>query len=305
VLAEEKGFIKYLSREKHMVLESLSNPWKAEHRPWVLLMWGAVYAAVAGVLALALFPSSLQSMVMVALSTIACIPLLYNTIKYEEQKDLRIEGEQKLLGEHAKAIMVFMMLFLGMTVGMTALYVLLPVDSAVSLFSGQIDTYKAINPAQTVTGAATQSSAFNRIFFNNLKVLFFCVVFSLLYGAGAMFVLSWNASVIALAMGNVIRTKLALIAASTGSVTLVDYFKVIVIDSFSRYFIHGFFEIASYIIAALAGGIISVAIIKKHFNTDKTDHIVLDVSDLLLASFVVLLFAALIEVYVTPVVFGL
>ena len=288
-----------------MVLESLSNPWKAEHRPYILLLWGAVYAIIAGFLALLLFPRSLQSMVLVALSTIAALPLIYNTIKYEEQKDVRIEGEQKLLKEHSKAVVVFLMLFIGMTLGMTALYVLLPVESAVSLFSGQIDTYKAINPAQEVTGHATQSSVFNRIFMNNLKVLFFCVVFSLLYGAGSMFVLAWNASVIALAMGNVIRTKFALLASQAGAASIASYFKIIIIDSFSRYFIHGIFEIASYVIAALAGGIISAAIIKKHFGTDKTDHIVLDVSDLLLASFVILLFAALIETYVTPVLFGL
>ena len=42
------------------------------------------------------------------------------------------------------------------------------------------------------------------------------------------------------------------------------------------------------------------AIIKKHFQTDKAEHIILDTSDLLLASFVVLLFSAIIEVYITP-----
>jgi uncharacterized membrane protein SpoIIM required for sporulation len=301
----QEGFINSHHRKVLVVLENLTNAWKAEHRPHMLILWGMVYAILGGLLAMLLFPKSLQSMVMVALSTIACIPLLYNTIKYEEEKDMHIIGEQKLLKEHSKAIMVFLMLFVGLTFGMTLLYTALPVNSAASLFSGQIDTYKAINPAQQVTGHVTQGGMFQRIFFNNLKVLFFCLIFSLLYGAGAMFVLSWNASVIALAMGNVIRTQIAAIAAQTGAATIVDYMRVIAIDSFSRYFIHGIFEIGSYIIAALAGGIISVAVIKKHFLTDKTDHIILDVSDLLLASFVILLFAAAIETYVTPAIFGL
>lgn len=286
-----------------MVLESFTNPWQAEHRPWMLLLWGALYAVVSGILSIWLFPASMQSIVMVALVSGAAIPLLYNTIKYEEEKDMEMPVEQQLLKQHGKAVMVFMMLFLGMTAGMTFLYLALPVNNAVDLFSSQISTYKQINPAQTMTGNATTSGVFQRIFFNNLKVLFFCIVFSFLYGAGAIFVLAWNASVIALAIGNVVRTKTALLASNMGAVGIGHYFKIITIDGFGRYFIHGIFEIASYVIAALAGGIISVAIIKKHFSSDKSEHIILDVSDLLLASFVVLLFGAVIEVYITPLLF--
>lgn len=287
-----------------MVLESLTNAFQAEKRPYMLLLWGVVYALVGGLLADWLFPGAMASMVMVALTAIAAIPLMYNTIKLEEEKDVEIESEQKLLGEHWKAVNVFMMLFIGMTVGMTLLYVVLPAPQAGMLFADQIETYKSINPARVVTGQVTGFASsgghFERIFFNNLKVLAFCIVFSLLYGAGAMFVLSWNASVIALAMGNVIRTGIASLA---GEGTVGAYFKIVAVDSFSRYFLHGFFEILAYVIAALAGGIISVAIIRKHFGTDKTEHIVLDTSDLLLASFVVLLFAAVIETYITPALF--
>lgn len=288
-----------------MVLESLSNPWKAEHRPYMLFLWGIIYAIVAGLLADWLFPGSMASMVMVALTTIVCIPLIYNTMKYEEEKDMEIDAEQKLLKEHSKAIMVFLMLFLGITVGMTFLYLVLPVDQAMNLFSNQITTYKQINPAQTITGQVTSPGAFQRILINNIKVLFFCIVFSLLYGAGAMFVLSWNASVVALAAGNAIRTKLAILAANAGAVGIADYLHIVAIDGFSRYLLHGVFEIGSYIVAALAGGIISVAIIKKHFSGDRAEHIILDVTDLLLASFVILIFAAIIEVYITPFLFSL
>lgn len=287
-----------------MVLESLSNPWQAERRPHMLLLWGVVYGLVGGLLADWLFPGEMASMVMVALAAIAALPLMFNTIKYEEEKDLEIESEQKLLKEHGKAVLVLMMLFIGITIGMTLLYVVLPADQAGKLFADQIETYQAINPARQVsahvTGNVIGAGAFERIFFNNLKVLVFCVVFSLLYGAGAMFVLSWNASVIALAMGNVIRTNIAALA---GEGTIAHYLHIVAIQGFGRYFIHGFFEIAAYVIAALAGGIISVAIIKKHFERRKAEHILLDTSDLLLASFVVLLFAAIIEVWVTPVLF--
>ncbi len=292
-----------------MVLESLSNPWQAEHRPHMVLLWGVLYAVLAGLLAIWLFPGKYSSMVMIALTTLAAVPLVYNTMKYEEQKDLQIEGEAKLLKEHGRAVMVFMMLFVGMTIGMTALYMVLPVGQALTLFSSQIETYQAINPAQTITGQVTgfasSGGVFQRIFINNIKVLVFCIVFSLLYGAGAIFVLAWNASVIALAIGNVVRTRAAEILASAGAVGIADYLQIVTIHGFGRYFFHGLFEIAAYVVAALAGGIISVAVIKKHFGTDKTEHIVLDVTDLLLASFVILLFAAILEVWITPALFSL
>jgi uncharacterized membrane protein SpoIIM required for sporulation len=269
----------------------------------MLLLWGVVYGLLGGLIADWLFPGSMASMVMVALAAIAGIPLFFNTIKYEEEKDLEIESEQTLLKEHGKAVVVLMMLFIGMTIGMTLLYVVLPAEQAGTLFADQIETYQNINPARTVTaqvtGYATSGSMFEKIFFNNLKVLLFCIVFSLLYGAGAMFVLSWNASVIALAMGNIIRTNLATL---TGTGGIAEYFHIVALKGFGRYFIHGFFEIAAYVIAALAGGIISVAIIKRHFEKRKAEHIILDTSDLLLASFVVLLFAAIVEVWITPAI---
>jgi uncharacterized membrane protein SpoIIM required for sporulation len=298
-----------------MVLESLSNAWRAEHRPYMLFLWGVLYAVVGGLLAVWLFPGSMESVVMVALTAGAATPLMYNTIRHEEAKDLQIASEQRLLREHAKAIMVFMMLFLGITIGMTLLYLVLPGSQAASLFSSQINTFTSINPGAQVTGWASASvtgqvtgeatgggERFKRIFLNNLGVLFFCIIFSLLYGAGAIFVLTWNASVIALAMGNLIRLNLAEAATSSGVVGIGTYLGAINY-SFWRYFIHGFFEIAAYIIAALAGGIISVAIIKNHFRGAKLDRIVLDVTDLLIASFVVLLLAAVIESWITPVLF--
>ena len=53
----------------------------------------------------------------------------------------------------------------------------------------------------------------------------------------------------------------------------------------------------------LAAGIVSVAIIKHDFKSEKFRHVLLDSADLLLLSLVVLVVAALIEVFVTPVLF--
>ena len=67
-----------------------------------------------------------------------------------------------------------------------------------------------------------------------------------------------------------------------------------------RYLVHGIPEILAYFVAALAGGIISVAIIRKDYKTKSFQRILLDVSDPVLLSVLILFIAALLEVFVTP-----
>jgi stage II sporulation protein M len=66
---------------------------------------------------------------------------------------------------------------------------------------------------------------------------------------------------------------------------------------------HGIFEISAYFVAGLAGGIISIAVIRHDFGTKRFNHILLDSVDLILVSILFLLVAALIEVFITPVLF--
>ena len=73
---------------------------------------------------------------------------------------------------------------------------------------------------------------------------------------------------------------------------------------FLRYMIHGSLEILAYFTAALGAGIISIAVARHEFADDKFKRILLDSVDLLVISVVILLAAALVEVYVTPVFFS-
>jgi len=132
--------------------------------------------------------------------------------------------------------------------------------------------------------------------------LIFCVLFSFLYGAGAIFILSWNASVIGVAVGNYIRSHLAIVAAQTGLDQVASYFTIVSIRLF-KYVIHGVPEILAYFVAALAGGIISIGVIRHDFKGRKFEQIILDSADLLLISLGILLLSAILEVWVTPFVF--
>lgn len=287
-----------------MVLESLIGAFKAVKKPSHLILYGFGVAVIASFLSYWVF-SEYASVVSVFLTVMAIIPLMYNVIKDEEKKDVSDFHEVVLLKEHSKAIIAFMALFLGITLAVILLYVVVPGDVNTTMFSSQVNTINQINGrviTAHVAGDAGTFGAFSRIFFNNVKVLIFCVLFSFLYGAGAIFILSWNASVIGVAIGNYIRSGIASIAAQSGMAQASSYFTVVSVGLF-KYAIHGLPEILAYFVAALAGGIISVGVIRHDFKGRKFEHIILDTADLLLISLGILLVAAILEVWVTPFVF--
>jgi len=57
---------------------------------------------------------------------------------------------------------------------------------------------------------------------------------------------------------------------------------------------------AAYFVAGLAGGIISIALIKHNFKEDK---VFIDALDLILISLGILVVAGFVEVFVTPLFF--
>lgn len=282
-----------------MVIESLVNPFKAEKSPWEMVFIGFFYASVGVFLGLWIFRES-ASLVMVFLTVVAAVPLMYNTLKLEEKKDTLARGELPLLKEHAKALAFFMFLFLGTTLAFSAWYIFLPSDLAQHLFTSQTETI--VDISNKVTGNVSQFPIFSKIFLNNIKVLAFCILFSFVYGAGAIFILTWNSSVIGTAIGNFIRSNISSAAQSTGLVKVASYFHISLLGLF-RYAIHGIPEILAYFVGGLAGGIISVAVIRHHFTTKSFEKIVIDSADLLILSIGLLFIAALLEVYITPILF--
>src|SRR3989338_7417376 len=263
-----------------MVIESLINPFKAEKKPWELFFIGFFYCSIAIFLALWVF-QSYASLVMVFLTVSAATPLMYYTIKLEEKKDLFITQEWMLLKEHSKALLFFIMLFFGITIAVALWYVLLPSDSVANLFNIQEKTISEINTR--VTGKVTSLDLFTKIFFNNIKVFIFCILFAFIYGIGAIFILTWNASVIGVAIGNFVRTEIAKYASYVGFAKIGGYFHVFSLG-FLKYFIHGLPEILAYFTAGLAGSIISIAVIRHDYRTKKFEHIIIDSADLIIIS---------------------
>lgn len=237
---------------------------------------------------------------MVFLITLASVPLFYFTIRSEEKIDLTLNDEKLILRRHSHVLYFLMLMFLGTTLSLSLWYVILPSEMTTILFSSQSQTIVEIN--NQITGGAASLDIVARIFLNNTRVLVFSILFSFLYGVGAIFILTWNSTVIAAAIGNFVRKNAASYADAVGLQKLGAYFSVF---SFGllRYALHGIPEIAAYFVGGLAGGIISMAIIKRDLFHQHRDQIMYDSAELILLAVGLLFVASLIEVYITPLLF--
>ncbi len=285
------------------MLESMINPKRAEKGPWKMFFIGLIYGSLSLLLVHYLFRgdsvlSQYSGLIVVLFCVMFSIPFMYFIIRQEEREDEEIGGFWGVWHTHSDAIYAFMWLFLGFIISFSVWNVILQ-DS--SLLNAQIETYCSINSPESIencvseysftsntisTGASTNTARLLSIIGNNFGVLILTLIFSLIFGAGAIFVLAWNASVISAAIGVFTRYNLAELPLGL-----------------LRYMIHGFPEIAAYFITALAGGIFGVGVARNGFGNKKFMKVLMNVGILLIIAMVILLIAAVIEVYFTPLLF--
>jgi hypothetical protein len=174
------------------------------------------------------------------------------------------------LSFYREVIMSFVAIFAGMTLVFSLLYLLLPSEIAEKSFQTQINEIKAIR------GYFWFGGTFQTILINNIGVLFLSFIFSLIYGSGAIFILAWNASILA--------TAASMLAKSLGGAYKLPI-------ALLSYMPHGSLEIVAYFLAAIAGGIASY-----HLTRSKEIKVLLEDCLFLLAlGMVFLLLGAIVE----------
>jgi uncharacterized membrane protein SpoIIM required for sporulation len=286
------------------MFELLINPKRAEREPWQMFIIGFFYAFLSLVIAKFAFGSDpvlskYIGMFVLVFCVMVSLPFMYYTIRLEERKDVEYGEEGRLLKEHGRAIYSFLWLFMGFVVAFSIGYALFPHGE--TMFKAQIETFCQINRPSSfddcvkqygietsakVTGAITSKEKFVAIFSNNVYVLIFTIIFSLVFGAGAIFILAWNATVIAAAIGIFMKSEITRLPLGL-----------------LRYMIHGLPEIAAYFIAALAGGIISIAVIRRDTDSERFLTISEDALMLIIIAMIILAISAFIEVFITPKLF--
>lgn len=258
-----------------MVLDWLIDLHKAEDKPWKMIILGFIYSLIAAGLAYLIFPRE-SGAVMLVLTIAAFMPIMLNLMKIEELKE---ETSRFLIKEHWPALRLFVFLFFGMVIAYVTLFLTLPSNITNSLFGMQIDT---ITSRGVEMGALTGLSSLGGILLNNFKVLLVGLVLALVFGAGAIFILDWNATILGVLIGGALKHSFGV--------------------GFAQYLVHGIPEILAYFVAGLAGGIISAAIARHKIGTKQFNNVLKDSAGLIVLSVVILIIAGLLEVFVSPLI---
>ena len=198
----------------------------------------------------------------------------------------------RTVARHLPVIVTLAFFFLGTILAFTFWYLAMPPEKAATLFNVQIEELKNIGGAfsgyAVFASKATFETAFQTVFMHNLGVLGLILGFSVLYGAGAILILIWNASVISVFVGNFAKQFVfhaapeysVLAGVSAGILGLMP---------------HGTFELVAYLVTALAGGILSSAIIRKAYSHNKFGIVVYDIVKLVAFAILLLAIGAGIE----------
>lgn len=266
------------------MFDILFNPKKAERHPFEMMFIAVFYSSISILIASWIF-EEYMSLISVFFTVISCLYVTQGAIKREALKENRYE-ERRLLKEHIKPLKLFIFMFIGIVISFSFWTYALPAEKTIDLFNVQSVVLDGIRGS--ITGDAIgESQIFGIIFKNNLKVLFVSLVVSLMYGAGAIFVLTWNASIMGYVIGSV--------ASEYGAISFPA--------AFTKYFLHGIPEMLSYFVAILAGGIIYATLVKGKFkNNISSKKMILDVSILLIIALLLMTGAALLEVFVSPLI---
>lgn len=203
---------------------------------------------------------------------------MVNLMRYEEAKEeqlIKIDEEVNILHRYKDILKIYTSLFSGMILSLSIVFIMLPGAMVQKAFSDQI------NEINKIRGRVVLADTMSGIIINNIGVLFLAFLFSFIFGAGAVFILAWNASVLAAAIG--------MIAKTIGGVGALPM-------AILPFFPHGSLEILAYFIGGIAGGLVSMAITRR-----KSGQFILIFKDslrLMSVSVVLLLIAGVLEAVV-------
>ena len=262
-----------------MVLESILNPRNAEDKPWHVFVIALFYTMIAVFFADKMFPAQ-ASMLSIAFITIIFVPFFQKLFELEEEKEEA--PKSGMISRHKRSIFVFSAFFLGVMFAITYIYMFFP--SLTHAFRLQTETLSGFS------GAASSDGDFMRFFLNNTQVMALMFILSVMFGGGAIFILAWNASVIAVYLGTIASG----LAAKLGFAAYLYGVPV----GIGGIVLHGVPEIAAYFVAGLAGGILSVGIIREKISSPAFMRVLKDSLIFLAAAEVLIVFAAAIEAFV-------
>jgi uncharacterized membrane protein SpoIIM required for sporulation len=279
-----------------MVLEQIFKPDWIEKKPRHAFLLGFIYSIV-GVISAKLIFGANPGMMTVAFTSILLVPSL-NTLLAVEENQARSRDRywvlKQLWVDHNDIVEVYFFMFFGIFFTFATIAFIFPEEGVIRFFEPMFEIIGISGSAASITGwaAETAGPTILSIFLNNFIVTIVCLLLSLIYGAGAIIFITWNAVVWGVVIG--FFAKQALL--STAGVNPITIFLSTVLP----FFPHMIMESLPYFTAAIVGGIVSKAAIREELFSPRFNEIVKDGTIVMLLSLIVLFLAAVIEIKVYP-----
>lgn len=273
-----------------MVLEHIFPEDWLERKGRYAFILGVAYTVVGVLIASVLFPGD-PALVAVAFTSMLLLPELYKVFSIEERKE-RLEQHvtlKEVWRNDADVIRIYIFLFLGILLVYAVGTLLLPSFTTNTLFREQLE----IRFGQGFAGNAILGSFSPDLFFsllsNNFLVLMACFVLALLTGDGAIFLITWNASVWGTIFG--LTAKNASLVSGQHPVLVFGMILLIV-------FPHMILEAMSYFFAAISGSVISKDVLLEDFASSRFFEVFGFNLYLLLFGLIILVLGAGVEAWV-------
>jgi len=283
-----------------MVLESIFKTKVLLNNNVLFLLYTTIVSIISVAVSLVFFKES-ASILSLAFITFAFIYFL-NSVYFHTEKEV-LSHETSFFRRYLFVIEIYVKIFFVLVIVFTSLYIFLPQEYRDLVFKEQVKTLENINELRSsfsVVGdlyVGSPIGLFWYIFLNNLGVLLAILLFSFLYGVGALFIIVYQASV----FGTLVGTKI--LSAIPNFVAHGIYGQVLaIIQGYVAglgLLPHGVFELLAYFLAAIIGGIVS-AILHGHF-VDVRRHLlrlILDLSIIFGVAILCLIMGALIESHI-------
>lgn len=278
-----------------MVLEHIFPEDWLERKGIYAFLLGVGYSIIGVLIGSILFPGD-PALVAVAFTSMLLLPELYKIFSIEERQE-SLEQRVSLRSiwrNDIEVIRIYIFLFLGIMLVYSIGTILLPELQANNLFREQLE----IRFGQGFAGSATAGSATGEIFSsglffvlltNNFLVLMACFILALLAGDGAIFLISWNASV----WGTIFGLTAKNAALFSGQHPLYFFALIMAIV-----FPHMIIEAISYFLAAISGSVISKDVLLEQFASERFFEVFGFNLYLLLFALLFLLLGAVVETFV-------
>jgi hypothetical protein len=287
-----------------MVLEHIFPEDWLEKKGRYAFILGIGYSIVGVLLASILFPGD-PALVAVAFTSMLLLPELYKIFSIEERKE---SMEQKvtmrnLWKDDFDIVRIYVFLFLGILLVYSVGALMMPQMQSNSLFREQLEIrfHSDLPVGDVVAGSGGLESSFwakditwdwdlfSGLLSNNLLVLIACFIMALLTGDGAIFLITWNASVWGTIFG--------ITAKGAGTFIGSNPFYIFGLV-FLIVFPHMMIEGISYFLAAISGSVISKDVILEKFASARFFEVFSFNLYLLLVGLGFLLLGAFVETFV-------